>query len=196
MKVKSLRKDAPVIMEIPVLDFNSGDKLSNGPYIGFEDMATGTETIESILPTGGEVIGKFENGKPAIIRTANTLYIAKDISWADDNWRKLIKNYNLEAGVKRWGYAENKDGEDIGEIDVSPFEGKDFYLYIITNSPLFYGYESKKEKVCIKLLGRGPAYDILDDTNIPWMQKDEYVTIEMNFKLGEGGEVVVIKLEK
>ena len=127
------------------------DSLQEGSLFGFEDMILDRETLEQVEVTQGSVIARFPEGTPAVIEGERTLYIAKDLSYSGDGWRRMIRDFALKQGVRRPVTVTDIEGRDAGHVDAALLQGPEGNILIVVNAPRLYEYDGSPEVLIITL---------------------------------------------
>lgn len=148
----------------------AGGGLGAGGLFGFEDLGLETETIEKIEVASGTILAKFPGGAPAAVRGERTLYIAKDLSYSNDAWRKRVRDFVLEQGVEKPVSIIGKDGEDIPSMDAAILESPRAKYLLLVNSPRLYDYDGNpiSAQVRLNVTPRpGGLFDLIEERPVP-----------------------------
>ena len=190
----------PMKWESPLFDFfydqgflYKGDEFSAGTFIGFEDMKVEEEVIERIITEkNAKVLASFAPLRPGIVTTPQTVYVARDLSWCDENMERFIVASVKRAGVKRYAWATDPEGRSLPQIDVGVLEdNKTRRLIIISCSDKLYEWDGTPEPVEVHIKSKSDFTDVLQGETFSNKLKKEQTVIKKKLAPGE----VLILLE-
>ncbi len=175
-----------------------GDVVGVGTFYGqgvHPTAGRGLQTRESIavLP-GAEVVATFEDGTPAIVATARTMYIARDTCWVGEKFATLVESFMLAAGVRRLAYARDEHGIEIAPLDIVLCQTPKRWVLYATNSPKTLRYDGLPLKdVRVALPSGNNLIELLSGRSLPAVEKDGLLVTKLDFNEGETKILVVDK---
>jgi hypothetical protein len=106
--------DAPIDVNVPLdtwssrpISLDDGTVLGSGNLFGHEDTQLPWscggrhemfwEALDVLGPA--TVVGRFEDDAPAVVETAQTLYIVRDTCWVDGNFELFFLDFLARSGV-------------------------------------------------------------------------------------------------
>ena len=143
-----------------------GDEDTQQPWScgGRHELAW--ENIEAL--EGAEVLGTFKDGAPAVVRTPQTLYVARDLCWVDRRFEELVRNFVKKSGVRNRNGAVLKDtGEPAHHVDVRMWEGQGRRLLFVINSAPTLHYDGTRAEVEVTFDSFGEVTDALTGKVVP-----------------------------
>jgi len=177
--------------------FQAKQRLREGPILGFEDMDRERETIERIEATTGRILARFPEGEPAVVESDRTLYIAKDLSYSGEGWRKLIDAFARRQGVTATVRVLDENSEDAPHVEASLLEGPKGNLLLLVNAPRLYHYKGERRRLSVVLqddAAGDTVRDLLQKATLP-LEKNPSGSKEFSITLGEG-EIRLFHLEE
>ncbi|MBT7066281.1 MAG: AMP-binding protein, partial [Verrucomicrobia bacterium] len=172
----------------------SGEALGSGNIFGDEDTqfewSCGGrhemywEDVQAI--NGGKVTGTFEDGKPAIVETPQTLYIARDTCWVDENFERFFGRFLKRSGVlNRNAVTRAGTGEPVPSVDLRMWEGKDTRVLFVINSAPTLHYDGEPVDVEVTFDSFGEVTDALTGQLVPSRWRDFKRVIRLELKAGD-----------
>jgi beta-galactosidase GanA len=142
------------------------------------------EDIE-VLPNG-KMIGAFEDGKPAMVETPQTLYIARDTCWVDENFETFFRSFLGRCGVDNANRVVFKGTEKpVSSVDLRMWEGGGKKLLFVVNSVQTLHYDGKPVDVEITFDSFGEVTDVLTGKTVPSRWKDFKRVIPLKLQAGD-----------
>ena len=195
------RDDKPIDVDVTLdtysarpIALKSGDVLGAGPLFGNEDTqlswsSQGRHELywEDIdVTAGGEVVGSFSDGKPAIVQTAQTLYIARDTTWVDERFEAMFRRFLASSGVvNRSTVTPVNAGADVSSIDLRMWEGQDRKLLFVVNSAPTLHYDGQPVNVDVTVDAFGDVTDALTGKVVTSRWSNFKRVVRMSLKAGE-----------
>ncbi len=180
-----------------------GTMFGSGNLFGNEDMqlpwSSGDrheQTWEEVQPlAGSEVVARFSDGKPAIVTTDRTMYIARDTCWLDGKFRSAIARFMKNAGVVQEAYARDSQGKEVAPIDLVLCETPESWVLYATNSPRTLYYDgSPLRNVRVALPSFGDPVELLSGKTLRSVKYGDLREVILDFKEGEAKILVGKKL--
>ncbi len=124
------------------------------------------EDLETI--GDGKAIGTFADGKPAIVRTPQTIYIARDICWVDSTFEQFFRSFLKQSGVKnRSEVVLKSSGQPAPSVDVRMLEGNGKRVLFVINSVRTLSYDGQPVEVKVVFDSSGEVTDALTGKIVP-----------------------------
>ena len=122
----------------------------------------------------GRVTGRFEDGRPAIVETRQTVYVARDICWVDAAFERFVQGFLRRSGVHcRNDVVDARTGAPVPSVDLRAWEGDDGRrLLFVINSPPTLHYDGHPLEVNVRFNARGEVQDALSDAVVPSVWHD------------------------
>jgi len=177
----------------------SGEVLGSGPIFGDEDTqmawaSGGRHELfwEDIEPLeGGRVIGYFEDGKPAVVETPQTLYVARDVCWVDEGFERFFRGFLRQSGVTNKNLALRKGtSEPAASVDVRLWENDDRKVLFVTNSAPTLHYDGKPLDLEVLFEVYGEVTDALTGERIPSRWENFTRVVPLTLVAGEARVLV------
>jgi hypothetical protein len=176
------------------ITLDSGETLKAGPLFGNEDtqMTWSCQDRHELywedleINPNGEVIGRFRDGKPAIVKTGQTLYIARDTTWVDDNFEKLFLRFLKASGVTNANSVTSTDpGVRATSVDLRMWEGAGRRLLFVINSAPTLQYHGQPLDVDVRFDAFGDVTDALTGKSVQSRWDNFKRVIPLHLKAGE-----------
>lgn len=172
-----------------------GPTLAAGHIFGDEDTqlswsSQGRHEMywEDVEPAGdGQVIGTFgDDGKPAIISTPQTVYIARDTDWVDEEFEKWFARILSAAGVRNANSVVLRDGgRPAPHVDLRMWQAPDRKVLFVINSAPTLHYDGSPVNVNVTFDAFGDIADALTGKVITSRWDNFKRVIPMTLKAGE-----------
>jgi hypothetical protein len=138
-----------------------------------------------------EVVGRFADGKPAMVRTAQTLYIARDTCWVDQRFETLVRTYLRSCGVVNENIAVRRDDRQIASsVDVRLWQSDDKRVLFVTNSAKTLHYSGEPVDVEVTFDAYGEVTDAISGKAVRSQWRNFKRVIPMTLKEGESRVLV------
>lgn len=193
--------DVRVAMETysarPIL-LNGGGISKSGSLFGNEDaqMSWSCQDRHEMywedvdVLAGATTEGRFEDGKPAMVATRQTLYIARDMTWVDGNFESLIQRFLDQSGVLNANAVTSvRPGQSAASVDLRAWDGPDRRILFVINSPRTLDYDGTPVEVDVSFDAYGELTDALTGAAVAskWDRMKRVVRLQL-----KAGEVRVL----
>jgi len=195
------RQDKPIDVHVKMDTWSSrpitlepGKVTASGNIYGDEDTqqqwsSSGRHELcwEDVAMVGdGKVAGTFEDGAPAIVETAQTVYIARDICWVDENFEHFFRRFLRKSGVLNRNAAMLKStGGPAASVDLRMWEGQGRRLLFVINSAPTLDYAGEPAEVELTFDAYGNVAGALTGEAVESRWRDFKRIIPMRLEAGE-----------
>ena len=194
-------EDKPVSVKVKLATWSSrpivmadGAELGTGNLFGDEDtqMAWSAgdrhEMVwEDIEVVGeGRVAGRFTNDRPAVVTAPQTVYVARDTCWVDDDFERMFRSFLRAGGVANANAAVlTRIGEPAASVDLRMWQADDRRLIFVINSAPTLDYDGTPVEVEVFFDAWGEVTDALSGETVPSRCKNFKRVIPLTLHAGD-----------
>ena len=194
-------EDEPVAVEVALETYGARPiVLDDGTVLGAGDLY-GDEDTQMAWSSGGRhelywedlevlegarVTGRFEDGAAAIVRTPQTVYIARDTCWVDERFAAWFRRFLAGSGVaNRNACTLAGTGDPAPSVDLRMREGGDRRLLFVINSAPTLHYDGAPIDVEVAFEAWGAVTDALTGAPVASRWRDFRRIVPLRLAAGD-----------